>query len=417
MIVDEEHDSSYKQEEPAPRYNGRDVALMMASRLGINTLLGSATPSMESLYNVAAGKYGLVTLDKKYFGATDAPVTIIDMGKVYRMHNAKGSFSMQLVNMIAACLKEKRQVMVFRSRRSYSSFLQCDSCGATLRCPQCNVALTFHKYNNSVSCHYCGWKAPFNSVCSCGKGQYIAKGAGTERLVEELQELFPEARIDRFDLETVAAKTEEKRILGDFESGATDILVGTQMITKGFDFENLALVAVISADSILSLQDFRADEKALQLFSQLRGRVSRRGVAGQMAVQTMQPDHPVFQALAAEGADKASIRGQMLEQRKLFGFPPYVRLIQLTVRNASPDELRKACALIANGLKRASVADFTPAIAPAVDKIAGMYRRNVFIKLARTRRSQSQKQAITTVVAETLKASATTDIIIDVDPL
>ena len=172
IIVDEEHDSSYKQTEPAPRYNGRDVALMMAAKLGLNTLLGSATPSMESLFNASSGKYGLVELRQKYFGATDAPVTVIDMGKVYAMHNARGSFSMQLVNLIEARLNQKQQVMVFRSRRSYSSFLQCSECGDTLRCPNCNVSLTYHKFNNSVSCHYCGFRAPFSEVCTnCGGGK------------------------------------------------------------------------------------------------------------------------------------------------------------------------------------------------------------------------------------------------------
>ena len=416
IIVDEEHDASYKQEDPAPRYNGRDVALMMASRLGINTLLGSATPSMESLHNASAGKYALVALHKKYYGASDAPVTVIDMGKVYRMHNARGSFSMQLVNLIDARLKAGGQVMVFRSRRSYSSFLQCDGCGAVLRCPHCNVSLTYHKYNNSVSCHYCGYHAPFESVCKeCGSGEYTAIGSGTERLAEELQELFPQANVARFDLETAATRTADKKILSDFESGATDILVGTQMITKGFDFENLTLVAVIGADSILSLQDFRADEKALALLEQLRGRVSRRGESGAMAIQTMQADHPVLKAL--EGGSLDGFRSQMMEQRKIFGFPPFVRLVQLTVKNGSPDELHRTCRLMERELSAARIADFTPAIAPAVDRIAGKYIRNIWIKLARTARAQSQKAAIARAVEAVLAASASSDIIRDVDPL
>ncbi len=418
IIVDEEHDSSYKQDDPAPRYNGRDVALMMAARLSINTLLGSATPSMESLYNVSAGKYAMVTLRKKYFGAGDAPVTIIDMGKVYAMHNARGSFSMQLVNMIDACLKGGRQVMVFRSRRSYSSFLQCDSCGDILRCPQCNVSLTYHKYNNSVSCHYCGYHAPFNPVCgSCGKGALTPRGAGTEKLAEELRDLFPEARTDRFDLETAASKTEEKRILTDFESGKTDILVGTQMITKGFDFENLALVAVINADSILSLQDFRADEKGLQLLTQLRGRVSRREGTGQMVIQTMQAGHPVFQALVCGDEARDTLRNDILQQRKLFGFPPFVRLVRITVKDASPDRLRKTCALLESALKRTEVAGFTPATAPAVDRIAGMYIRIVWVKLSRSGRLQSQKAALAQAIGSAAESSPSTDMTIDVDPL
>ena len=416
IIVDEEHDASYKQDDPSPRYNGRDVALMMAAKLSVNTLLGSSTPSMESLYNAAAGKYAVVSLRKKFFGAGDAPVTVIDMGKVYAMHNARGAFSMQLVNMIDARLKAGQQVMVFRSRRSYSSFMQCDNCGETLRCPRCNVSLTYHKYNNSVSCHYCGYHAPFDATCThCHSGSYIARGTGTERLAEELAELFPEARIARFDAETAASRTAEKKILGDFESGATDILVGTQMITKGFDFENLSLVAVVGADSILSLQDFRADEKALYLLEQLRGRVSRREGTGLMAIQTMQADHPVLQAL--QSGDRDAFRKQMLEQRKLFGFPPYVRMIQLTVKNSSPDELHHACRSLARELTAGKVTDFTPAIAPAVDKIANKYIRNIWVKLPKTARAQSQKIIVAQAVAAVLAASPSSDIIIDVDPL
>ncbi len=415
IIVDEEHDQSYKQTDPAPRYNGRDAALMMAARLGVNTLLGSATPSMESLYNVSAGKYGLVELNHKYYGAEDAPVTVIDMAKVYAMHNARGSFSMQLVNLIAARLKAGEQVMVFRSRRSYSSFLQCDSCGETLRCPRCNVSLTYHKYNNSVSCHYCGWHATFDPTChKCGKGTFTAKGAGTERLAEELQELFPDARIARFDAETAATRTEEKKILGDFASGAIDILVGTQMITKGFDFENLALVAVISADSIFSLQDFRADEKALQLLTQLRGRVGRRSGTGQMVIQAFGTDHPVLAALKRDCSDYGR---QMLDQRKLFGFPPYVRMIQLTVRTASPEELRRTCSLLSSDLKRAGVKDVSDPIVPAVDRIAGLYIRHIWIKLPRTTAAQTKKASIAAAVDRIRQLTPSSDIIIDVDPL
>ena len=417
IIVDEEHDSSYKQTDPAPRYNGRDAALMMASKLGVRTLLGSATPSMESLYNVSEGKYGLAELRTKFFGAGDAPVMLIDMGKVYAMHNARGSFSMQLINLISEQLKNHRQVMVFRSRRSYSSFLQCDSCGETLRCPQCNVSLTYHKFNDTVSCHYCGWKARFDPLCHhCGKGTYTAKGAGTERLAEELQEIFPDARIARFDAETAATLTAEKSILNNFAAGNTDILVGTQMITKGFDFENLSLVAVISADSILSLQDFRADEKALQLLTQLRGRVSRREGTGQMVIQAFDTSHPVLAALASE--DKLhAFTDDLLAQRQLFGFPPYVRMIQLTLKDTDQARLRLTCSLVARRLGSAGLKDYSEAITPAVDRVAGKYIRIIWIKIPRTASAQRQKSKIEEAVAQVLTASPSSDITIDVDPL
>ena len=417
IIVDEEHDSSYKQDDPAPRYNGRDVALMLAARCGADILLGSATPSMESLYNVEEGKFALVSLKTKYYGAADAPVKAIDMGKVYAMHNARGSFSMQLVNLIAARLKEHQQVMVFRSRRSYSSFLQCGSCGEILRCPNCNVSLTYHKFNNSVSCHYCGYHAPFSADCPfCGGGTFQTKGAGTERIAEELQEIFPEARIERFDAETAASKSEEKRILGSFESGECDILVGTQMITKGFDFEKLSLVAVINADSLLSLQDFRADEKAFQLLSQLRGRVSRRTDSGLMAVQTFKTDHPVLQALSAsDGGD--AFRQAMLHERRQFRFAPYVRIILLTVKDADPDSLKKACAHLQRALRALSECAVSDALPPAVDRIGGKYIRNIWIKLPRTARSQTQKGLIAAAAESAAAQFPGCTVTIDVDPL
>ncbi len=417
IIVDEEHDASYKQDDPAPRYNGRDVALMLAARCGADILLGSATPSMESLYNVAEGKFALTELKTKYYGAGDAPVKTIDMGKVYAMHNARGSFSMQLVNLIAARLKAHQQVMVFRSRRAYSSFLQCGCCGEILRCPNCNVSLSYHKFDNSVSCHYCGYRAPFSEACPfCGKGSFRAKGAGTERIAEELQELFPEARIERFDAETAARKSEEKRILGSFESGETDILVGTQMITKGFDFEKLSLVAVINADSLLSLQDFRADEKAFQLLSQLRGRVSRREGTGLMAVQTFKTDHPVLQALVC-GDGGASFRQRMLSERRQFDFAPYVRIILLTVKDACPDSLKRGCNILLRQLRPLSGCTVSQALPPAVDRIGGKYLRNIWIKLPRTARSQAQKRLILAAAESAAAQVPGCSVTIDVDPL
>lgn len=418
IIVDEEHDQSYKQSDPAPRYNGRDVALMLAAREKAPTLLGSATPSLESLYNAQTGKYGLVTLGEKYFGAAEAPVTVIDMNKVYRLHNAKGSFSMQLVNMIADRLQKKEQVMVFRNRRSYSSFIQCDTCGEILKCPKCSVSLTYHKFNNTCSCHYCGYRMPFSESCgSCG-GRFVTKGAGTEKLVEELQELFPEARIARFDAETIQSHTAEKQILSDFESGATDILVGTQMITKGFDFDRLSLVAVINADSILSLQDFRADEKALSLLLQLKGRASRRGTSGQMAIQTMMPDHPVLQAVCVDDFEsQMAVSTESLALRELLQFPPYVRIIQLTLKGRTPDALRNACATVSCLLRDCGITDFSQPIVPAVDRIDGMYIRHIWIKMAKTTRELKKKAILYDRLEGLRPQMRSTEIVVDVDPL
>lgn len=419
IIVDEEHDSSYKQTDPAPRYNGRDVALMLAAKEQINTLLGSATPSLESLHNVQSGKYGMVKLCEKYFGTAESPVTIIDMNKVYRLHNARGSFSMKLVNMIADRLQRKDQVMIFRSRRSYSSFIQCDSCGAVMKCPKCNVSLSYHKYNSSCSCHYCGYRMPFTESCStCGNGRFIPKGAGTEKLVEELQEIFPEARVARFDAETVQSHTAEKQILSDFESGATDILVGTQMITKGFDFERLSLVAVINADSILSLQDFRADEKALSLLLQLKGRVARRGTPGQMVIQTMLPDHPVLQAVCVENYERQlEVSAESLALREILSFPPYVRMIQLSLKSKTPDNLRTACSRVRSAVADCGITDCSQPIVPVVDRVDGLYIRHIWIKLQKTSREMMKKSQLYDRLEALREEMRCADIVVDVDPL
>ena len=270
VIIDEEHDSSYKQTDPAPRYNGRDAALMLASIHSAPAVLGSATPSLEALYNVTSGKYGFVALAEKYFGGGGVAVDVIDMTTAYKLHNVKGSFSMKLINMIAATLARGEQVLIFRSRRAYSSYVQCSGCGEVPHCPDCNVALSYHKFNNSLSCHYCGRSFQYQPACAKCGAELVLRGAGTEKLEEELKSFFPEAVIDRFDADTVASKKEEERILKDFSSGRTNIMVGTQMVTKGFDFDNLTLVAVINADSLLCMHDFRADERALQLFEQIK---------------------------------------------------------------------------------------------------------------------------------------------------
>ncbi|MCF0172150.1 MAG: primosomal protein N' [Bacteroidales bacterium] len=417
IIVDEEHDSSYKQNEPNPRYNGRDAALMLASRLGICTLLGSATPSMESLYNVSRGKYGLVQLRQKYYGAGESEVTVIDMNEVYRLRNAKGAISQRLINLMGQRLARKEQIMVFRSRRAYSSFIQCDRCGAIARCPKCNVGLTYHKFSNSLSCHYCGYSAPFSSTCAdCGKGTYLLKGSGTEKIAEQLQSIFPEARIARFDLETTTSKVAEKQILKEFEDGKIDILVGTQMITKGFDFEKLTLVAVVSVDSILSLQDFRADEKACQLLTQLKGRACRRTSDGEIVIQTSQPQHPIIEAVKTPDSVDA-LRNEILEQRKQFNFPPYVRLIQIVVKDASQDNLRAVCATLMQRLPANRGLMSPLESVPPIDRIAGKSIRNIWIKLPRRGNLARTKTDILKLVEELREKFPSTDITIDVDPL
>ena len=280
VIVDEEHDSSYKQTEPAPRYQAKDTAIMLAQLHKANILLGSATPSFESEYNCIAGKFTLVELKEKYHGAVPPQVEIIDTIYAMKTRQMVGNFSQKLINEIRKTIDSGYQVLVFRNRRSYSPIVECMECGSIPKCPHCNVHLSYHKYNNTLRCHYCDFIAHFTGVCkSCNTSTFKYRGAGTEKLEEELATIFPTATIARYDADVAKSKKAEEQTIKEFAQGKIQILVGTQMISKGFDFEKLKLVAIIQADTILGIQDFRADEKATQLFSQLMGRTGRRGDA------------------------------------------------------------------------------------------------------------------------------------------
>ena len=414
VVVDEEHDGSYKQTDPAPRYHGRDLAVMFARAHSADILLGSATPSLESLYNARTGKYGYVELKERYYGEPELRTVVIDMNRAWAARDVKGSFSMKLVNMMREAMNRKEQIMVFRSRRSYSSYVQCPHCGSVPRCPSCNVALSYHKFKNVLSCHYCGFQTAYEAVCgNCGCEGLVLRGAGTEKLEEELHQLFPDAVVARFDADVTESAREEKRILDGFRNGDIDIMVGTQMITKGFDFANLSLVAVINADTLVSLQDFRCDEKALQLLAQLKGRAARRGSAGSFVIQTWQSDYPVLKD-AAEGRYDSDA---LLEQRKAFSFPPFVRMISLTVRDRYEGRVFRMSDEIKTRLSKLPGIEFMGPMTPAVNKIQGCFIAVFWIKLAKNASAKAAKQRVAALVKEMqgyMKPAV--DIVVDVDP-
>ena len=414
VVVDEEHDGSYKQTDPAPRYHGRDLAVMFARFHKADILLGSATPSLESVYNARTGKYGLVELRERYYGEPEIKTTVIDMNRAWAAHDVKGSFSMKLVNMMRSALDRGEQIMVFRSRRSYSSYVQCPQCGSVPRCPSCNVALSYHKFKNVLSCHYCGYQTAYEAVCgNCGSKGLALRGAGTEKLEEELQQLFPDATVARFDADVTASAKEEKEILEGFRNGDIDIMVGTQMITKGFDFANLSLVAVINADTIVSLQDFRCDEKALQLLAQLKGRAARRGSGGSFVIQTYQSDYPVLKDAAAGKYDCDAL----LAQRRTFAFPPYVRLISLTVRDKYEGRVFTMAGEIKSRLAKMQNIEFMGPMTPAVNKVQGYFMAVFWVKLAKNATAKSAKRRVAALVEEMRGfMKPPVDIVIDVDP-
>ena len=438
IIVDEEHDSSYKQDSPAPRYNGRDTAVMLAGIHGCSILLGSATPSLESMHNCDTGKYALVHLDVRYHASEDADIEIIDTIAERKKRGMKGSFSIKLIEHINETLSKGRQVMLFRARRSFSPAMQCTSCGHIPKCPHCNASLSWHKSRRSgqeasdtaenaemmydgaaaggrLVCHLCGYSRPFSEKCpECG-GELRGMGAGTQKVEEEAAALFPGARIARLDSDTARSASYGKETIKAFARGEIDILIGTQMVTKGFDFPNLSLVAVLQADTLMSVQDFRADEKAAQLLEQFMGRCGRRGAKGLFVVQTSMPDHPVYSIIRGR---MTGSEGSLLNERKEFGFPPYTRLVNIVIRDT--DEMRaarmgtKLAGLLESGTPPYTV---TGPYIPAVDKVADNHIRIIRLGLRKDRHLAAVKRHLMKMLSEFMqKEKYEAHIVIDVDP-
>ena len=422
VIVDEEHDSSYKQTEPAPRYQAKDTAIMLAQIHGCNVLLGSATPSFESEYNCLAKRFALVELKEKFYGGAEPQVEIVDTVYAYKTRQMVGNFSQKLINEIRRTVEQGQQVLVFRNRRSYSPIVECEECGEIPRCPHCNVHLSYHKYNNTLRCHYCEHIAQFTGICrQCGTASFKYKGAGTEKLEEELAAILPQARIARFDADITQSKKAEEQVIKDFATGDIDILVGTQMISKGFDFEKLKLVAVLQADTILGVQDFRADEKAVQLLSQLMGRTGRRGERGKIIIQTSQKEHPVLVNLA-QGQASADVQllpltGLLLGERQQYGFAPYVRMVKIIVKHTDQARLDEICQAVKRGIEGSpdlQYKELTGPFTPQIDKIRGEWIKCFYIKFARDSRLLRNKELLGRCIA---KIKGNQSIILDVDPL
>ena len=410
VVVDEEHDSSYKQDSPAPRYNGRDTALMMSkTHAGCNIILGSATPSLESIYNTLAGRHTLVTITEKYHGAAKAEIEVIDTKAERRKRGMVGNFSRKLIERINATLQSGEQVLILRSRRAWATSLQCDECGEIQKCPHCNVSLSLHKDKGSMVCHYCGYSTPYIGKCSKCNGNLSGMGAGTQKIEEEAAALFPTAAIARLDSDS--AET-QKTIISDFTKGKTDILIGTQMIGKGFDFSNLGLVAVIAADGMLGIQDFRADEKAFHLLEQFRGRCGRREKSGTFIIQTSQPEHPVYNNLAETCG---SFSENLLMERKDFGFPPFSRIIEITIKDNYEDRAVRMSSWLS---ERLSKFNMTGPYTPVIDKIAEQHLRKIRICLPKDRTLVEKKQQIKDIISRfETKYKYDGHIILDVDPV
>lgn len=431
VIVDEEHDTSYKQDSPAPRYNGRETAIMMAKIFGANVILGSATPSLESLYNCSVGRYGLVTLNKRFYDAADSDIEIIDTIAERRKNGMIGSFSRKLIGHMGKCLGEHRQVLILRERRAYSPIVQCQECGEIPKCRCCNVSLSLHRRadgSERLVCHYCGRVYEYTGKCpKCG-GNLKPLGSGTQKIEEETANIFPNARIARLDSDTAQSRKYETDTIRKFSNGEIDILIGTRMVAKGFDFSGLSLVAVLQADSILGQEDYRADERGLQLLEQFRGRCGRRGEKGLFVIQTSQPDHPVYQNIDGK-IDDSGMMARFLGERKMFGYPPYSRVIGVIVKDynqARVDLLSRELAEAIRGALGARLS-FAPGVqnspdvigpySPAIDKISNQNIRQIRVLLPKDRSLVRNKETLAAAVERFEKEKKYSGhIALDVDP-
>jgi len=380
IVVDEEHDASYKQTEPAPRYNARDCAVVMARLTGGRTLLGSATPSLETWLNAASGKYGRAELTERYGDARPPEILVSDTLRAARRGERKAHFNKLLLDRIGETLDRGGQVMLFQNRRGFSPYVACSECGWTARCPHCNVTLTYHKGGRKLVCHYCGHTEDVPAKCpSCKVTDVLPMGFGTEKVEEEISRIFPEARVARLDRDSVTSEKAFSAIIADFEARRTDILVGTQMITKGFDFAGVSLVGILNADNLLNNPDFRAAERAFQLMMQVAGRAGRRDDGGEVVIQTSEPGHPVIRQVAA-GDFEGMARAQLAE-RKAFFYPPYARLTSLTLRHRDPSVLRNGVMDLAARLRTRFGRRLLGPMTPPVDRIRGEYLVGLLLKI------------------------------------
>ncbi len=380
IIVDEEHDTSYKQSDPAPRYHARDCAVMMARLFGARTLLGSATPSLETWLNAVSGKYGHARLSERYGDAMPPRIHISDTLRSARRGERHSHFNKLLLDKMEEVLGRGDQVMLFQNRRGFSPYVECTECGWTARCPHCNVTLTLHKTSSRLVCHYCGHNEAVPALCpECKVTDVIPRGFGTEKIEEEIARLFPEAKVARLDRDSATSPRAYECVIADFEARRTDILVGTQMITKGFDFEGVGLVGILNADNLLHNPDFRASERAFQLMTQVAGRAGRRNGEGEVVIQTAEPTNPILRQVV-EGDFEAMAREQLAE-REAFFYPPYARLTSITLRHRNMETLRAGAVALTSSLRTRFGRRVLGPMAPPVDRIRGEFIVGLMLKI------------------------------------
>ena len=417
VIIDEEHETSYKQQDPAPRYHARSAAIMLASMFGAKTLLGSATPCMETYTNAKNGKFGYVRLDKRYKDIALPKIEVVDVKDMTRRKMMKGPFSPRLLEAIQESLDNNKQVILFQNRRGFVPIVECQDCGWIPKCEHCDVSLTMHKNINLLTCHYCGYTYAIPKVCpKCGGIHLRGRGFGTEKIEDQIMELFPEAKVARMDLDTTRTKNAYARIIEDFAYGKTNVLIGTQMITKGLDFDRVQLVGILDADSMLNYPDFRAYEHSYMMLQQVSGRAGRKGKQGLVILQTKSADLPVIEQVAAN--DSKTFYEDLDEERRLFNYPPYTRLIYVYLKHQHDNVVESAALMLGSILRGWFGERILGPDKPAVARVKSMCIRKIMIKLENGIDQKKVREYLRMAQKQILqdKQYAALQIFYDVDP-
>ena len=418
VIIDEEHETSYKQQDPAPRYHARSTAIVLAQMFGAKTLLGTATPSLESYHNAKTGKYGLVTLQERYKGIELPDIQIVDIKDLQRRKMMNGPFSPLLLSKAREALERGEQVILFQNRRGYAPMIECKQCGWVPHCQHCDVSLTLHRNLNQLTCHYCGFTYQVPTECpACGCKELRTKGYGTEKIEAEVQDIFPEARIARMDLDTTRSRQAYERIISDFSSGRTNILIGTQMVSKGLDFDKVSVVGILNADSMLNYPDFRAYEHAFMMMAQVSGRAGRKGKRGLVILQTKSPDLPIISQVVRN--DYPAFYQSLIAERQQFHYPPYYRLVYVYLKHRHDSLVESASIELGSRLRQWFGARVLGPDKPAVAKVKSLSIRKLVLKLELGLNMSDVRKYLALAQQQMLqdKRYASLQIYSDVDPL
>lgn len=418
VIVDEEHENTYKQQEPAPRYHARNAAIMLASMCGAKTLLGTATPSVETWHNALSGKYGLVGLKERYKELQMPEIIPVDIKELHRKKRMNGPFSPLLLQYVREALDRKEQVILFQNRRGFAPMIECNTCGWVPKCKNCDVSLTYHKGLDRLTCHYCGYTSPLPRACPACEGTDLRnRGFGTEKIEDDVKALFPEARVARMDLDTTRTRAAYERIISGFEQGKTDILIGTQMVSKGLDFDHVSVVGILNADTMLNYPDFRAYERAFQLMAQVAGRAGRKNSRGRVILQTKSPDHPIIPQVIAN--DYEAMAGGQLAERQMFRYPPYYRLVYVYLKNRNETLLDLMAQTMAGKLRAVFGGRVLGPDKPPVARVQTLFIRKIVLKIETDAPMARARELLVRVQKEMVAEDRFKSLIVyyDVDPM